>query len=173
MRSGRIYGSEIHLYIVCLTIWRLTVQHDDMRLWSLHPCYLDAKGLVALWREALLARKVLTGETKGYGKHPQLIRFKDSGDAAGGIAAYLRHVADEADRRGYRFDRTLIPEKTFKGKLAVTSGQIRYEFDHLLGKLKERSPELYELHKTVKTIRPHPLIKEIPGDIEPWEKRRV
>lgn len=32
-----------------------------MRLWSLHPSYLDAVGLVALWREGLLARKVLQG----------------------------------------------------------------------------------------------------------------
>ncbi|HEU5178767.1 MAG TPA: pyrimidine dimer DNA glycosylase/endonuclease V, partial [Burkholderiales bacterium] len=32
-----------------------------MRLWSLHPKYLDARGLVALWREALLAQAVLRG----------------------------------------------------------------------------------------------------------------
>ena len=36
-----------------------------MRLWSLHPRYLDAKGLVALWREGLLAQAVLKGQTKG------------------------------------------------------------------------------------------------------------
>jgi hypothetical protein len=32
-----------------------------MRLWSLHPRYLDAKGLQAVWREGLLAKKVLQG----------------------------------------------------------------------------------------------------------------
>ncbi|WP_368086417.1 pyrimidine dimer DNA glycosylase/endonuclease V [Nitrosomonas sp. Nm34] len=26
-----------------------------MRLWSIHPKYLDAKGLLALWREGLQA----------------------------------------------------------------------------------------------------------------------
>jgi hypothetical protein len=30
-----------------------------MRIWSLHPKYLDSKGLVALWRESLLAKNVL------------------------------------------------------------------------------------------------------------------
>ena len=43
-----------------------------MRLWSIHPRYLDSMGLVALWREALLAQAVLRGETKGYKFHPQL-----------------------------------------------------------------------------------------------------
>lgn len=43
-----------------------------MRLWSLHPQYLDAKGLVALWREGLLAQAVLAGQTRGYKRHPQL-----------------------------------------------------------------------------------------------------
>jgi hypothetical protein len=43
-----------------------------MRLWSLHPCHLDAKGLVALWREGLLAQKVQACETNGYRNHPQL-----------------------------------------------------------------------------------------------------
>lgn len=37
-----------------------------MRLWTLHPKYLDPKGLVALWRETLLAQRVLAGRTRGY-----------------------------------------------------------------------------------------------------------
>ena len=41
-----------------------------MRLWTLHPQYLDPRGLVALWREALLAQKVLLGRTRGYRAHP-------------------------------------------------------------------------------------------------------
>ena len=43
-----------------------------MRLWSLHPKYLDKLGLLGLWRESLLAQKVLLGKTKGYKNHPQL-----------------------------------------------------------------------------------------------------
>ncbi len=34
-----------------------------MRLWTLHPKYLDPRGLVALWREALFAQAVLRGWT--------------------------------------------------------------------------------------------------------------
>ena len=79
-----------------------------MRLWSIHPCYLDAKGLVALWREGLLAQNVLIGNTKGYKNHPQLIRFKNTNNPLGAIACYLRDVVDEADKRGYNFNRNKI-----------------------------------------------------------------
>lgn len=48
-----------------------------MRIWSVHPSLLDAKGLVACWRETLLAQKVLQGLTKGYKNHPQLDRFSN------------------------------------------------------------------------------------------------
>ena len=51
-----------------------------MRLWSIHPKYLDTKGLLAVWREALLAKKVLENKTKGYKNHPQLERFKQQND---------------------------------------------------------------------------------------------
>jgi hypothetical protein len=34
-----------------------------MRLWSLHPKHLDRQGLLAVWREGLLAQEVLRGET--------------------------------------------------------------------------------------------------------------
>ncbi|HNX99076.1 MAG TPA: pyrimidine dimer DNA glycosylase/endonuclease V, partial [Candidatus Aminicenantes bacterium] len=73
-----------------------------MRLWSIHPRYLDGRGLVALWREALLARKVLTGRTRGYRHHPQLARFRATADPLGTIDRYLAGVLAEADRRGYR-----------------------------------------------------------------------
>ena len=140
-----------------------------MRLWSLHPSYLDAKGLVALWREALLAQKVLLGRTKGYRNHPQLNRFKDSRDPTAAIASYLNHVADEADSRGYKFDRKKILPKQCKHKLAVTNGQVRYEFRHLLQKLQTRDPDLYERLKSVHRIKVHPLFAKIKGGVEDWE----
>ena len=140
-----------------------------MRLWSLHPSYLDAKGLVALWREALLAQKVLLGRTKGYRNHPQLNRFKDSRDPTAAIASYLNHVADEADSRGYKFDRKKIVAKQCKNKLAVTNGQVRYEFRHLLHKLQTRDPDLYEQLKSVHRIKVHPLFAKIKGGVEDWE----
>jgi len=47
-----------------------------VRIWSLHPKYLDRQGLTACWREALLAQAVLNGATRGYTRHPQLVRFR-------------------------------------------------------------------------------------------------
>ncbi len=78
-----------------------------MRLWSIHPQYLDPQGLVALWREALLAQAVLRGETRGYRNHPQLERFKEHAAPLAAISHYLQAVYAEATRRGYRFNRPL------------------------------------------------------------------
>lgn len=140
-----------------------------MRLWSIHPKYLDAKGLVALWREGLLAQKVLQGETKGYKNHPQLIRFKNTSNSLGAIATYLKFVEEEARKRGYKFDASKIVNKRIKTMLSVTNGQVEYEFDHLLNKLKERDPELHKNIKNVKRIKLHPLFKKKKGAIEEWE----
>lgn len=79
-----------------------------MRIWSVHPSLLDAKGLVACWRETLLAQKVLQGLTQGYKNHPQLDRFKASPDPLVAVCAYLHGLADEAERRGYNFNRSLV-----------------------------------------------------------------
>lgn len=140
-----------------------------MRLWSIHPRYLDAKGLVALWREALLAQKVLQGATKGYRNHPQLIRFRDTANPIGAIASYLRTVADEADARGYRFDRSKIARNHYGKTIAVSSGQLRYEFEHLLRKLEQRDPTKREAIHKIKTIQLHPLFHRVRGRVADWE----
>jgi len=140
-----------------------------MRLWSIHPEYLDAKGLVALWREALLAQNVLLGNTKGYKKHPQLKRFKNTSNPIGAIASYLRSIIDEADRRDYNFNRSKIVNKKNNSRIPVTSGQIEYEFKHLLGKLNERDPDSFKQLKTVNKIKVNQIFKEVRGKIEDWE----
>ncbi len=140
-----------------------------MRLWSIHPTYLDAKGLVALWREALLAQKVLLGQTKGYKKHPQLNRFIATDNKLGAIASYLRFVNEEAIHRGYNFDSNKILNAKRCVKIPVNSGQIEYEFNHLLKKLAIRDQQRYERLKLNDEIKLHPLFEEIPGDTEAWE----
>ena len=140
-----------------------------MRLWSIHPVYLDPKGLVALWREGLLAQNVLLGNTKGYKHHPQLTRFKNTNNPVGAIASYLRFVIFEAEKRGYNFKKSKIINKSIKNKLTVTNGQLEYEFSHLLNKLKVRDPDFYQRLKMVKKIEPHPLFKKISGNVEKWE----
>jgi len=140
-----------------------------VRLWSLHPSHLDARGLVALWREALLAQKVLRGLTRGYKHHPQLERFRAHPKPVAAIATYLSAVSDEAVRRGYRFDaRKIAPGRT-RTRIAVTRGQLAYERRHLLRKLKSRSPKDYVAHSKVKT-RPHPLFRVKPGFVADWER---
>ncbi len=142
-----------------------------MRIWSLHPRYLDPKGLVALWRETLLAQKVLRGETKGYQQHPQLYRFRMQEAPLASIAAYLRVVHAEATARGYNFDRRKINRT--RGEVAtipVQSGQLHYEWLHLLNKLEARSPGWYQRYHDFKTPAVHPLFRIVPGEIEPWER---
>ena len=79
-----------------------------MRIWSVHPKYLDKKGLVALWRESLLAKHVLEDKTKGYKNHPQLNRFKQHQQPLHAINYYLSIVQEEATKRGYRFNQEKI-----------------------------------------------------------------
>lgn len=142
-----------------------------MRIWSLHPKYLDAQGLVALWRETLLARAVLKGQTKGYLNHPQLRRFRAHAQPSEAVELYLQHVYAEAVARGYSFDRSKISSEPFEVlPIAVTEGQLVYEWAHLMRKLSNRSPQLYERWGQVAIPECHPLFTPILGSIEAWEK---
>ena len=143
-----------------------------MRLWSLHPMYLDAKGLVALWREGLLAQAVLAGKTKGYKHHPQLIRFKEHRNPRAAIATYLREVHAEAVRRGYNFDAKKIGRGKVRAKsLKVTRGQLEYEWAHLRRKLKTRDPKRRKEQTAIKFPKPQILFTTIKGGIADWEVR--
>jgi len=140
-----------------------------MRIWSLHPKYLDSKGIVALWRETLLAKNVLEGKTKGYKNHPQLNRFKKLKNPLNAINYYLSKVYNEALKRGYNFNKEKFDSKFSKVRLTVTNGQIEYEKEHLLRKLKTRDPERFKTTNKLMEFEPHPMFKIINGEIEPWE----
>ena len=142
-----------------------------MRLWTVHPRFLDAKGLVAAWREALLAQKVLAGATKGYRHHPQLVRFEARTDPLAAIAAYLDGLADEAQRRGYHFDASKITRRRFTGQIAETSGQLLYHRSHLMAKLRARAPQLGRQFRKIKMPEPHPLFRIVPGKVRDWERK--
>lgn len=142
-----------------------------MRLWSLHPKYLDPQGLVALWREALLAQAVLRGETRGYRNHPQLDRFKAHPAPRAAIALYLRAIHAEAEARSYCFDKRKIKPARKQVALTVTSGQMEYEWAHLMAKLKARSPALYRKRQDIEVPEAHPLFKVRSGEVESWERR--
>lgn len=141
-----------------------------MRLWSLHPKYLDVKGLLAVWREGLLARAVLLGNTKGYRNHPQLLRFRTAPDPILAIDLFLNAVCDEAERRRYNFDRSKIGENRPAEKIPVTGGQVAYERQHLLNKLIVRDPQrAYQLEK-LENPDLNAVFKLVDGPVENWEK---
>jgi len=141
-----------------------------MRLWSLHPRYLDAQGLVALWREALLARAVLRGSTVGYRNHPQLERFRLHSTPRSAISSYLQGIHAEAVARGYSFDRSKIGRARLHARVAVTEGQVEYEWHHLMQKLARRNPALQERWRAVRLPECHPMFCTRPGPIESWER---
>ncbi len=145
-----------------------------MRLWTIHPSYLDTKGLLAAWREALLAQHVLAGETKGYVNHPQLKRFKEYPQPLLAIAIFLNEICSEAQNRGYNFDKTKIrtPIPNEFPLIAVNDGQVQYEFEWLKSKLQIRDPHRYEtlMHDNPAPIRLNVLFKLRKGPVESWEK---
>lgn len=146
-----------------------------MRLWSLSPKYLDRQGLLAVWREGLLAKNVLEGKTKGYKNHPQLDRFKNSQYPIDQINNYLFGIYQEAESRGYKFSlEKLEGLKKVKDKIKVNNEQISYEFSHLLKKLEMRDVKrfnnLVSSLKFIKEIEIHNLFKVVKGGIEKWEK---
>lgn len=142
-----------------------------MRLWSLHPKYLDSQGLVALWRESLLAKAVLNGRTRGYTHHPQLNRFKFHAIPTCAVNVYLLGIHREAMRRGFAFDAHKIgPVDNILIQLPVSTGQIEYEWRHLLAKLAARSPAVYGKLHSLPSPECHPMFYLCPGGIEDWER---
>jgi len=146
-----------------------------MRLWTIHPGLLDQKGLGAAWREGLLAQAVIVrlknGETPGYRNHPQLKRFLSSPAPLLLIGTWLTAIQEEAKSRGYsyNYDKIFAPGKMFK--MIATSGQLEFEREHLLNKLKDRSPEYHDRLINVDAY-PHPMFEIVDGDPEEWEKTK-
>ena len=143
-----------------------------MRLWTLHPRYLDAAGLVALWREGLLARAVLRGRTRGYRHHPQLERFRSHATPCTAINHYLYAVLAEAVVRGYAFDGRSIRAARGRIAISVSKGQLAHEWQHLLRKLRQRSPALYRKWREERAPKPHPLFRIVSGGVAAWERSR-
>ena len=139
-----------------------------MRLWTLHPKHLDRQGLLALWREGLLAQKVLQNRTRGYRRHPQLIRFKQHPTPVAAIATYMADIAREAAKRGYHFNTDKLSKRRTPVRIKETTGQLRYEQDHLRKKLLKRQGLTI---RSFPAPLAHPLFLIVKGPIQPWEKQ--
>ncbi len=144
-----------------------------MRLWSIHPRYLDRMGLLAAWREGLLAQRVLEGKTRGYRNHPQLARFREQGDPMKAIGRFLIEIQREAAKRGYAFDKSKIKEEGGYGrKIGVNAGQVEYEWSLLKEKIRKRDGKKYEEIRHIEVPELPPLFVRRKGGIEEWEKTR-
>ena len=140
-----------------------------MRLWTVHPRYLDSKGLVAVWTEGLLAQKILAGNAKG-SPHPQLSRFRSQRDPIAAIGSYLAGVAEEAEHRHFNFDTGKISPFRLEGQVVETRGQLLYEWGLLKSKLQARAPETLQQLRNITLPEPHPLFRIVPGKVRDWEK---
>jgi hypothetical protein len=121
---------------------------------------------------------VLAGRTKGYRSHPQLRRFRETPEPLAAVGAYLAGVADEAQARGYRYDRGLINCAPAPGvwdrRIDVSTGQLEYEWAHLVAKLAARSPDWLaalstEAPTATAVCTPHPLFHVVEGPVAEWE----
>jgi hypothetical protein len=143
-----------------------------MRLWTLHPKHLDARGLVAVWREGLLAQAVLRGQTLGYRQHPQVTRFRNARGPLSSISWYLRVVQQEATSRGYKFDITKVGRGTSRARLVATTGQLKFEWRHLRAKLAVRDRGWLRALRRAR-LEAHPMFRIVPGPIASWEGSRA
>jgi len=141
-----------------------------MRIWTLHPKYLDAPGLTAVWREALLARKVLLNRTRGYRNHPQLDRFRARTRPVAAINSYLAGIHREAAARGYRFDASKIGRTRLRARIPEARGQIAFEWRHLKAKLLRRDRSRWRSLAGVRSPDVHPLFRAVPGTVQEWER---
>jgi hypothetical protein len=133
--------------------------------------YLDTKGLLALWRETLLCKKVLEGDTKGYTNHPQLYRFKTSKSPLDAVNFYLHTLYEESLKRNYRFDKLKISPYIEPEMIEESKGQLLYEWQHFIRKIEKRSPDILPNLKKVIEPKPNPIFLIVEGNVKNWEKQ--
>lgn len=151
--------------------FRLCPYGGRVRIWSLHPKYLDRQGLTACWRETLLAQAVLAERTRGYRSHPQLERFRKHRDPIGAVGWYLHGIADEADARGYHYDRDRVDRSpSHVSPIVVTTDQLDLEWWWLRSKLAARSPAILDQWADVARPAPHRSFELIDGPVAAWER---
>lgn len=156
-----------------------------MRLWTIHPKYLDGKRLTSQWKEGIQMMHIWKeiGENPepakrlGYVSHPQVRRLSNLLVADSGLISLLLHqhltaVHEESVQRSYSFNKKLIddlaPDCKNAPKVYVTMGQVAYEFALMATKNNEWSQKV--------AIDPYmlcnPIFQVVSGSIESWEKTK-
>ena len=141
-----------------------------MRLWTLHPKYLDAKGLVAAWREALLAQAVLRDRNDWLPKPSST----DPVPPLTLTGSKYRVLSSRAACRGKPAWVSVRPRKDRlprggRSRLKATLGQLGYEWKHLRAKLAIRDKAWLASLGRVARPDAHPTFRVVPGDVEDWE----
>jgi|SRR5688572_647899 len=113
----------------------------------------------------------MNGKTKGYNHHPQLDRFKLHATPTLAVNVYLLGIHREAEKRGFVFDSGKIGRVEDEvDQIPVSTGQVEYEWDHLMAKLAARSPAAYEKLYSLRSPECHPMFYLCSGGIEDWER---
>ena len=81
---------------------------------------------------------------------------------------YKRQVQTEAATREYRFDASKILSERSAEPIPVTRGQLDYEWQHLLAKLRLRDPSMLQQFVDLSQPEAHPLFKCVPGLVAEW-----
>lgn len=138
-----------------------------MRLWTIHPEYLDNKQLSTLWRDTLLAKNVLSGLTKHHKSDSQLNRFQNHPIPRKAINFYLSIIWEESQNRNMPFDESKFSKTSLKEKefIEVNTGQVSFEFKRLK---QEQKNDIIQIPAKIKI---HPLFKSVNGPVEVWEKQ--
>jgi len=79
-------------------------------------------------------------------------------------------VHAEATARGYAFDRRKIGPRRRVAPIAATSGQVAYEWRHLMKKLSVRNRPLHRHWKSARRPDCHPLFRRVRGPVAEWER---
>lgn len=129
-----------------------------MRLWSIHPKYLDKHALIALWREGLLAQKALSGKGLVDEANVQLVRFKKSANPVRAIGSYLSFVASEGAKQGCKLNHERILQPNFEAKFMTTDvAQMELEVEQLKARMKTRNKDKFKLLTDVHKFEANPV----------------
>jgi hypothetical protein len=120
-----------------------------MRVWTIHPKYLDDKGLGGVWMDALLVQKLVHGgECGNYRKHPQCQRWLKGPMERYLLSIYLIEVWLEAKMRGFDYKHEKItmvdaPNSASNqpSRMLVDAEEVKVEKDLLVTKLRDRGED--------------------------------
>jgi hypothetical protein len=79
------------------------------------------------------------------------------------INSFLAAIHDESRARGYSFDAAKVGRARRQGKLRETRGQLAFEWQHLLAKLRARDPARHRALRGIESPEAHPLFRIVAG----------